>query len=140
MNQCQQSKTNSASSTSLYNCPTCQDNGVILVSEQCSGYPDGELIDFIYPCPDCNGGHVARVEAIKKSSGIPEIYTSAKYNSFSWNVYRDKSGNIIDMGKTRQLVENLFRNYREWKSNGMGLYIHSSTKGAGKTLLVQDNL
>jgi DNA replication protein DnaC len=93
------------------------------------------MTDYAEPCPTCKGGHAERVETVKKTSSIPVVFYDKNYESFNWNIYRDNSGKIIDMTKKKNLVEDFLKGFNEWSKEGLGLYIHSKTKGSGKTFL-----
>lgn len=115
-------------------CPTCKGTGWRLYEEEPEEY-EGISIVYAESCPTCKGGHAERVEVTKKTSNIPVVFYNKNYSSFNWNIYKDSTGNIIDMTKKRILVENFLKNFSEWNKKGLGLYIHSKTKGSGKTFL-----
>ena len=115
-------------------CPTCKGTGWRLFEKAPEGY-EGVKVTFAESCPTCKGGHAERVEVVKKNSDIPVVFYNKNYESFNWNIYKDSSGRIIDMSKKKILVENFLKNFSEWDERGLGLYIHSKTKGSGKTFL-----
>lgn len=115
-------------------CPTCQGEGRICYSSSPDGY-EGVLADFAQPCPTCKGGLQKKAETMKKFSEIPTAFYDKKYSAFNWDIYKDSKGNNIDLSKKRKAVEDFLKHYKKWKSKGYGLYIHSKTKGSGKTFL-----
>ncbi len=117
-------------------CPTCNGTGWRLFKKDCSEiYGTESFVDYVEPCPTCNGGLAERAEEAKKKSDIPTVFYDKKYESFNWKIYKDTSGNVVDMSKTQRLVENFLLKYPEWKSQGLGFYISSKTKGSGKSYL-----
>lgn len=117
-------------------CPTCGGSGWSYYEESPKeGYPEGVKLPYCVPCPTCKGGIDKRVEALKKSSDIPVAFYDKKYSAFNWYIYRDESGNAIDMSFEQKTIETFIKNYREFKKEGCGIYIYSATKGSGKTLL-----
>ena len=60
---------------------------------------------------------------------IPKEYIGKRGNDFDWTLY----GGNVDMAKK---IANLFvKAFPSYQEDGRGLYIHSSVKGSGKTLL-----
>ena len=118
-------------------CPTCKGTGYVIYSAKCPevyGNRDYE-VDFATECPACNGGLEQRVETAKKLSNVPVSFSDARYSSFNWNIYQDRSGKTIDMSEHRRLIEDFLKGYADWKAKGIGFYIFSKTKGSGKTFL-----
>ena len=115
-------------------CPTCKGTGWRLFEKAPEGY-EGVMTTFAEPCPTCKGGLAERTETAKKLSNIPVVFYDTNYKSFNWDIYGDSSGNTVNLSKVRKLVEDFLWNYKKWKSKGYGLYIHSKTKGSGKTFL-----
>ena len=117
-------------------CPTCKGEGRIIVKKKCPEvYGDDYEVECAEPCPTCNGGHFEKVEEAKRLSDIPSVYYDTSYDCFNWNIYIDESGKSFDLSKKRIIVEDFLRNYKKWRVKGLGLYIHSKTKGSGKTFL-----
>lgn len=123
-------------------CPTCKGSGWILreeidLPEMIETYGEDNKISNIYsyPCPTCKGGLAEKTETAKKVSNIPPTFYNKNYESFNWNIYKDESGNKVDMEKKKRLVESYLKDFDKWCKDGLGLYIHSKTKGSGKTFL-----
>lgn len=60
---------------------------------------------------------------------MPFEFLNLMGKDFRWNVYR------MNADKEKELVTNYITKYPRFKEMGMGLYIHSGTKGSGKTML-----
>lgn len=60
---------------------------------------------------------------------IPPEYNRKYMSSFKWNLYGE------DTEELKNIVAKFIFNYKEFKENGMGLYIYSKAKGSGKTML-----
>lgn len=93
------------------------------------------LIPVARKCPTCNGGFTDMVKTFKKFSGIPETFYDKRYSEFNWDIYLDENGNQVNTTNSRKAVESFLDNFDTWEEKGMGLYIYSTTKGAGKTFL-----
>ena len=116
-------------------CPTCKGLGQRIYNYSPEGY-EGILAYYSEPCPTCNGGLAERTLIVKKHSNIPKVFYDKNYECFNWNIYKDNNGNIVDLSKKRKLIEDFLKNYKSsWRPEGFGLYIHSVTKGSGKTFL-----
>lgn len=114
-------------------CRTCGGNGWVTVNKLVTGlYPKDTVCGYAVECPTCRGGIV---ETVKRTADIPPTYYEKKYEAFDWNLYKDSDGQMIDMSKQRRVVENFLQNFKKWDDNGLGLYIHSKTKGSGKSFL-----
>lgn len=87
------------------------------------------------PCRGCNGGHDARVQAVKSRADIPVSFYDKKLNDFDWTIYKDEKGNVLDLTDKKNAAESFLNQFNEWEKNGMGLYIFSNMKGSGKTFL-----
>lgn len=62
-------------------------------------------------------------------SMMPFEFLDHTGKDFNWKLYK------ADISKNLEFVNNYILNYERFKANGMGLYIHSGTKGSGKTML-----
>ena len=60
---------------------------------------------------------------------IPFCYLDKKPSDFEFDIYGQ------DTTEIKQYVNLFIVNYEKWKAKGKGLYIHSKTKGTGKTML-----
>lgn len=69
------------------------------------------------------------VEYRKCRSMIPFEFIGYKAKDFNWNIYNQ------DMKKSKSQVNDFVNKFEQFRDNGMGLYIHSGTKGSGKTML-----
>ena len=65
------------------------------------------------------------------STGIPQVYRYVKTKDFDYNKYT----NTVLGGEARQKSINFVKHFSKFKQRGVGLYIHSPSTGAGKTLL-----
>ena len=120
-------------------CPACSGSGYVLV-RKCTArerdtYGEGVTAEYAEKCPVCNGGHVEKVEEVKKKADIPTAYYDKKYDAFKWDIYRNEKNEPVDTAKSKRMVETFIRDFDEWENEGMGLYIWSRTKGSGKTFL-----
>lgn len=116
-----------------YSCPKCGDTGWAIKKKYVPMY--GHDVEFAIKCPYCNGGLTKRAESAKQASNIPLTFNDKKYSSFRWDLYRDESGNAVDVEAWKKLVESFLKDYEKWRVRGLGLYISSRTKGSGKTFL-----
>ena len=64
----------------------------------------------------------------KERAKIPVEYINKTLKNFDWSFY----GNIE---KARDAVAKFIENYEDFNAKGMGLYIYSTAKGSGKTML-----
>lgn len=63
---------------------------------------------------------------------LPEVFKDVKLSNFNWQIYRTiESRNLIAVAA--KTITYYLENFEEMKSNGMGLYLFSETKGSGKT-------
>lgn len=69
------------------------------------------------------------VEYRKCRSMIPFEFIGYKGKDFNWDIYNQ------DMEKPKSQVRDFISKFEQFRDNGMGLYIHSGTKGSGKTML-----
>lgn len=71
----------------------------------------------------------AEKEFRKVRAMMPFEFMELTAKDFKWNKYK------ADVTKPKDMVNKYILNYMRFKDNGMGLYIHSGTKGSGKTML-----
>lgn len=113
-----------------YKCPECAGTGYVyreIPSPEV--YGDTFIPEFAVACPKCNGGHLQNVDRAKRMAKIPHSYSDKRINDFKWSFYPD------DTNGKANLINDFISNYRDWESNGLGLYIWSHTRGSGKTFL-----
>lgn len=91
------------------------------------------LIDYAAPCPECSGGLEVRSEAVRQRANIPASYCDATLRQFDWEY--QENGKPANMEGKRKVVDSFIADFTEWEKDGMGLYIHSRTRGSGKTFL-----
>lgn len=74
---------------------------------------------------------VTKQESIfrKVRAMIPYEFLNVTAKDFNWTKYK------ADITEQKGMVNNYIMHYTQFKENGMGLYIHSGTKGSGKTML-----
>lgn len=93
----------------------------------------GDLVAY-----DIEGyGYTETVENISVKSGeyrrsrslIPEKYAGVRGYQFDWGLYN------TDVTEEKRLTNSFTVGYKYFAENGKGLYIYSSTKGSGKTML-----
>ena len=65
----------------------------------------------------------------KERSRIPPEYKNLMAKDFKWGIYG------VDLSEEQGKVLQYIARYEEFREEGMGLYIHSGTKGSGKTML-----
>lgn len=65
----------------------------------------------------------------KEQSRIPLEYKDLMAKDFKWGIYG------VDLSEEQGKVLQYITRYEEFREKGMGLYIHSGTKGSGKTML-----
>lgn len=65
----------------------------------------------------------------KERSRIPPEYKNLMAKDFKWGIYG------VNLNKEQGKVIQYITRYEEFREKGMGLYIHSGTKGSGKTML-----
>lgn len=65
----------------------------------------------------------------KERSRIPPEYKDLMAKDFKWGIYG------VDLSEEQGKVLQYITRYEEFREKGMGLYIHSGTKGSGKTML-----
>lgn len=60
---------------------------------------------------------------------IPFEFINLTGKDFDWDIYKK------DITREKDYVNNFILKFEKFRENGMGLYIHSATKGSGKTML-----
>ena len=65
----------------------------------------------------------------KLRSMMPFTFLDCTAKDFQWGIYE------ADTSNSKKLINTYVTSYERFKDNGMGLYIYSSTKGSGKTML-----
>lgn len=65
----------------------------------------------------------------KERSRIPLEYKGLMAKDFKWGIYG------VNLNKEQGKILQYITRYEEFREKGMGLYIHSGTKGSGKTML-----
>lgn len=130
-------KTKESSSISKSLCPVCNGAGKICKDVlRPDIYGEGaKTVPVVVPCPYCQSEQIRQTEVRKAHANIPLSFSEKLYDSFNWQIYRNKQNAVINTESQKTLIENLLLNYREWKKAGYGLYISSRTKGSGKTFL-----
>lgn len=61
---------------------------------------------------------------------MPKEYVYKRGKDFKWDCYGGS-----DTGAQKNIANAFIARYPEFRKSGRGLYIHSRTKGSGKTLL-----
>ena len=120
-------------------CPMCKGGGWIIVKKSTphtkAVYNDDRLIDFAEPCPHCNGGEQQQIEDIRGRANIPAAYYDASIENFKWDIYLDEKDNPVDISRQQMFVMSFINDFEKWQEKGIGFYIHSKTRGTGKTFL-----
>ncbi len=120
-------------------CPKCKGGGWIVVRKSTprskAVYGDDRELEYAEQCPYCNGGEQKKVEEIRERANIPTTYYDASIQSFKWDAYLDVDGKIIDLTRQKKFVDSFLQNFEKWQERGIGFYIHSKTRGSGKTFL-----
>ena len=65
----------------------------------------------------------------QERSRIPPEYKDLMAKDFKWGIYG------VNLNKEQGKILQYITRYEEFREKGMGLYIHSGTKGSGKTML-----
>ena len=65
----------------------------------------------------------------KARAMIPFEFMGLTGKDFDWKKYKS------DIAEAKDMVNKYIMHHQKFKENGMGLYIHSGTKGSGKTML-----
>lgn len=120
-------------------CSHCKGGGWIIVQKSTprtiATYGDNRLIEYAEPCPYCNGGEKKKVEEIRERANIPAAYYDASIVNFKWDIYLDNEENVVDTSTQKKFVMSFIDNFEKWQEKGIGFYIHSRTRGTGKTFL-----
>lgn len=102
-------------------CPKCNGSGWIYYTE--NGYEFGKKCD-------CWDKMVASRRL--QFAELPEVFKDVKLSGFNLQIYRTiESRNLIAVAA--KSVKYYLDNFEAMKTGGMGLYLHSATKGSGKT-------
>ncbi len=107
------------------------DKGYIIHFESCPelyGH-DLKISPFKYDCPYCKSRNNSEIEHRLKVIGVPDRFKGKTLIDFKWDLYR------TDTRTHEKLVNSFVDEYEKWDRANLGLYIHSKTKGTGKTFL-----
>ncbi|WP_312448236.1 ATP-binding protein [Lacrimispora sp.] len=103
-------------------CPKCKGTGWVF-------YTGDDGLEYGKQC-DCWGKMVTSRRL--KFAELPEAFKDVKLENFNLSIYREiDSRNLIAVAA--KTVKYYLDNFDEMKSQGMGLYLYSETKGSGKT-------
>lgn len=120
-------------------CPMCHGGGWIITRKSTQRskqlYNSDIEVDFAEPCPYCNGGEHKKVEEIRDRANIPATYYDASIENFKWDIYLDSKDQVIDISMQKKFVMSFINDFEKWQEKGIGFYIHSKTRGTGKTFL-----
>lgn len=105
-----------------YKCPHCRDTGFFNLYPSNSNRPSAGKVDTVMYCPYC------RADMLRDISGIIAEYRELDIEKFPWETYER------DITKLRRTIESFVYDFRQWKDEGVGLYIYSDAKGSGKTM------
>lgn len=89
------------------------------------GFIGGKDYHTTYFFPGGYGGSVMR----RDRAYMPKIYRNVRLKDFRWDIYG------IDTEAERKRAETFITRYDMYMQSGRWLYIHSVTKGSGKTML-----
>lgn len=84
---------------------------------------------FAVTCPYCQGAQVKRAQEVSKRANIPAAFYEYTLDDFNWDIYGK------DMETKRKAVEDFVEHFTVWQEANNGLYIYSTEKGSGKTML-----
>lgn len=112
-------KKNFRDSLTQYDCPDCKDSGWIIKR-------DADGTELAYPCK-CYQKHIINNKI--KFANIPESFANIRLSSFRGDYYRDRK----KINEINKIITYYLDNIQEMKSDGMGLFLYSETKGSGKT-------
>lgn len=104
-------------------CPVCSGSGVITWTE------NGMLF-----AKECSCQVRMREERLLRFANIPQAFAGMELKNFRVDVY-DKSDSKAKIAVASKIVKQYLDNYEDMEAAGLGLYIHSNTKGSGKTRL-----
>lgn len=121
--------------TKTYNCPYCQDTGLILEKRIDSvTYGEPNELEYAVTCPHC-GGIAARAEGFQKLSHMPLVFCKDDLSNIDWDIYTDDKGKKIDISDVKELIELFVEHFMDKDGEGEGLYFYSKSRGSGKTYL-----
>lgn len=104
-------------------CPYCHDTGFEFVDDGGQG-----------TCKPCRKGCYQKMMMNSRLSfaNIPESFREMRIDSFKTNIYTTQNNrNTADMAL--KAIKYWLHNFDSMRRRGMGLYLHSGTKGSGKT-------
>lgn len=104
-------------------CPYCHDTGYEYVDDGGQG-----------TCNPCRNGCYQKMIMNSRLSfaNIPESFKDMRIDGFKTDIYATQnSRNKADMAL--KAIKYWLHNFEDMKQRGMGLYLHSSVKGSGKT-------
>lgn len=70
-----------------------------------------------------------QMDSRRSRSGMPKEYVYKIAKDFDWNQYGE------DMEAQKRIINAFIMQFDKFRKQGKGLYIHSDTKGSGKTML-----
>lgn len=105
-------------------CPVCSGSGYEWIWEHTD---TGEEYKAVRKCTACKGNHDQKVRERKALADIPEDRT---IKDFNWDIYTG-----FDVSKQKKIVDRFIENFKDFESEGMGLFLTSKTRGSGKTFL-----
>lgn len=111
-------------SSQTIKCPICKDVGVVLykVTDKF-----GKEYDYGNPC-ECVTGSIKECRLL--FANIPEEFKDLTINSFKTDIYKTQA---FEAAQVKKICANYVNNFYQMKEMGKGLYLHSKTKGSGKT-------
>lgn len=115
---------NSERSTATYKCSVCKDIGYVFRDVTADW---GSVYERAFPCPNCGSGRLADDQRLR--AGIPEKFYEVSLPAFQWGSYRE------DVADKKQQAEDFLKNFDEWRDARLGLFIWSSRRGTGKSML-----
>lgn len=132
--------------SSKTDCPECGGSGWVTKIMTMKDYIDMIKGTHIYEddsfetrvsvkCPLCHGGFSGRVDTAKKLAGIPTTFYESRLDAFDWDLYVTDEGTAVDTSSHQKAVESFVKDFENWESKHMGLYIWSKVKGSGKSFL-----
>ncbi len=107
----------------VYKCAYCKDMRHVDLYPSDPRKPAEGKIRTVMGCPYC------REDMLRDISGVIAEYRELDITKFPWGTYEK------DMTKHRQIIESFVYDFRLWQDEGVGLYIYSTEKGSGKTMV-----
>lgn len=104
-------------------CRKCQGLGYVFVDEVVEDYGPHT---YAMICPVCRAGS-SDDQRIK--AGLPRKFFAISFPDFRFDSY---SGDTRDVSK---IADSFFRDFEKWQADALGLYLWSSKRGSGKTML-----